>query len=438
VASVKTQDNLGEGQPTLASARGRNLRVFVISSRGTPLMPTYASKARRLLEQGKAKVVRRTPFTIQLIGPSGGNVQPVSLGVDAGTKHIGLSATTPEQVLYEAEVLLRTDVQDLLAGRRAFRRARRSRKTRYRASRFLNRKNRKGKLSPSVQNKVDVHVKVIKQVCALLPITRIIIETAQFDLQKIKNPEIQGEEYQQGPQLGFWNVREYVLFRDHHKCQHCKGKSKDKILVVHHIETRKTGGNSPDNLITLCKTCHDTIHREGLTKTFKRTSVSFRDVTQMTTMRGFVLSAVKVLHSEANETYGYLTKHTRVEYSLKKSHMVDARCCSGNPKARPADLFLIKQVRGQNRQLHKANTLKGGVRKANKAARYVFGFQLFDKVLFKGQECFIFGRRNSGAFDLRLLDGTKVSPCARHKKLRLVEKASTLLIQKGKALPPHA
>src|SRR6266699_2908506 len=61
--------------------------------------------------------------------------------------------------------------------------------------------------------------------------------------------------YQQGPQLGFWNVREYVLFRDGHTCKWCLGKSGDKIFNVHHIESRKTGGDSPDNLITLCETC---------------------------------------------------------------------------------------------------------------------------------------------------------------------------------------
>jgi N6-L-threonylcarbamoyladenine synthase len=433
--SVTNQDNIGEGQPTLVSARGRNLRVFVISSQGKPLMPTYSSKARKLLEQGQAKVVHRTPFTIQLLGPSGGNTQPISLGVDAGTKHIGLSATTPETVLYEAEVLLRTDIQDLLAGRRAFRRARRSRKTRYRQPRFLNRKNRKGNLPPSVQNKVDTHVKVTKRVCQMLPIASIAIETAQFDLQKIKNPDIQGVEYQQGLQLGFENVKAYVLFRDHYICQQCKGKSKDKYLRVHHIESRKTGGDSPDNLITLCKTCHEIIHREGLTKTLKR-KPSLRDAGQMTTMRKFVFAALKARHPAVKETFGYITKYTRVAHGLEKSHVIDARCCSGNPMAAPTEPFLLKQVRGQNRQLHKATILKGGTRKANKAARYVFGFQLFDKVLFKGQECFIFARRSSGSFDLRLLDGTKVSASAGHKKLCLVEKAISLLIQKGKALPP--
>ena len=86
------------------------------------------------------------------------------------------------------------------------------------------------------------------------------MEVASFDIQKIKNPEITGGEYQQGEQLNFWNVREYVLFRDNHTCQYCHGKSGDKVLNVHHLESRKTGGDAPNNLITLCETCHKKYH----------------------------------------------------------------------------------------------------------------------------------------------------------------------------------
>ncbi|MEA1974521.1 MAG: RRXRR domain-containing protein, partial [Bacillota bacterium] len=93
-------------------------------------------------------------------------------------------------------------------------------------------------LAPSIEHKIQTHLTIIDKVYQILPITKLIVETAQFDIQKIKNSEIQGIEYQQGNQLGFWNVREYVLFRDNHQCQHCKGKSKDKILNVHHIESR--------------------------------------------------------------------------------------------------------------------------------------------------------------------------------------------------------
>ncbi len=405
--------------------------VYVINKHGEPLMPCSPRKARLLLSAGKAQVIQRTPFTIQLLYGSAGYKQPVSLGVDAGTKHVGLSATTEKQVLFEAEVQLRTEIQDLLSTRREFRQTRRHRKTRYRKARFTNRKRKEGRLAPSIQNKVDTHVKVIKQVTQILPITRITVEVAQFDTQLLKNPEVGGVAYQQGEQMGFWNVREYVLFRDKHTCQWCHGQSGDKILNVHHRESRKTGGDSPDNLVTLCETCHHKIHQEGLEDQVQRKTASLRDATQMTILRWFVYYGIKKFYPRVKLTYGYITKNTRITHGLAKSHRVDARCISGNPDAIPlAQTFLIRQVRGQNRQLHKATLLKGGVRKANKAPRYVLGFQLFDKVRYNGQECFIFGRRSSGYFDLRLLDGTKISAGVSYKKLRLVETASTLLIDR--------
>lgn len=402
--------------------------VYVLNKHGKPLMPCSPRKARVLLKSGKAKVAQRTPFTIQLRYGSSGYKQAISFGVDAGTKHIGLSATTEKRVVYEAEVLLRTDVQELLATRRAYRRTRRNRKTRYRKSRFLNRRRKEGWLAPSIQNKVDTHLKVIHNVTRILPITKITVEVAQFDTQLLKNPEIHGVEYQQGEQLGFWNVREYVLFRDHHTCQWCRGKSGDRILNVHHRESRKTGGNSPDNLVTLCETCHHKVHQEGLEEQVKRKTASLRDATQMTVLRWFVYHGIKRMYPEANLTYGYITKNTRIQHGLEKGHKTDARCISGNPLAAPADTsYLIKQVRGQNRQLYKAKIPKGGIRKANKAPRYLFGYQLFDKVLYNGQECFIFGRRSSGSFDLRMLDGTKITAGVSYKKLRLIQRASTLL-----------
>src|SRR6266571_8877955 len=252
--------NIGEEYHT--SERMVNvLFVYVLNYHGEPLMPCQPRKARLLLQEDKAKVVRMVPFTIQLLYGSSGYKQEVSLGVDAGTHHIGVSATTEKAVLFEAEVLPRTEIQHLLATRSQFRRARRSRKTRYRTCRFRNRKKPSGWLAPSVPHKVEAHLKTIRLVHSILPVHHTTLEVAQFDIQKIRNPEIRGREYQEGPQLGFWNVREYVMFRDAHRCKWCFGKSKDPILTVHHIESRKTGGDSPDNLITLCETCHDLVHR---------------------------------------------------------------------------------------------------------------------------------------------------------------------------------
>ncbi len=223
--------------------------VSILNVHGEPLMLCQPRKARLLLKAGKARVVKMVPFTLQLLYGSSGYTQEVSLGIDAGTKHIGISATTEKQVLFEAEVLPRTEIQEVLSTRRAFRRARRNRKTRYRQARFLNRSKPKGWLAPSVRHLVEAHVKMIRLVHRILPIRNTTIEVAQFDLQKIQHPDIEGSAYQEGPQLGFWNVREYVLWRDGHLCQWCQGTSKDHVLNVYHIESRKSASYKQLTLI---------------------------------------------------------------------------------------------------------------------------------------------------------------------------------------------
>ena len=435
---IKSSSNIGEEHRT--SERMVNVVfVYVLNCHGQPLMPCSPRKARLLLKEGKAKVVKMVPFTLQLLYGSSGYTQEVSLGVDAGTQHIGVSATTEKAVLFEAEVLPRTDIQQLLATRSQFRRARRSRKTRYRPCRFRNRKSPSGWLAPSVQHKVEAHLKTIRLVHSILPVHHTTLEVAQFDIQKIRHPEMEGKEYQEGPQVGFWNVREYVLFRDNHCCQWCLGKSKDPILNVHHIESRKTGGDSPDNLITLCETCHDLMHRTHQEHTIERKSRSFRDATQMGMIRWRIYSRAKAIFPNVHLTYGYITKQTRIAHTLEKSHLIDARCISQHPLAKTDGTWhLMKYVRRNNRQLHKATIRKGGRRQRNTAPKYVQGFRLFDGVKDEGKFCFVFGRRRSGYFDLRALDGTKIHASASYKKLSSVQKASACLVERRAAFPPVA
>ena len=410
------------------------LKVFVLNMRGQVLVPCSPPKARKLLRAGKAVPVRRTPFVIQLTVPTGETKQPITLGVDAGYKHVGLSATTAKEELLASEVELRQDVTGLLSNRLALRRARRNRKTRCRAPRFDNRvrSKHKGWLAPSVENRIQAHISRIEAVCRVLPITKIVIETASFDIQKIKNPEVEGTDYQQGEQLGFWNVREYVLFRDGHVCQACKGRSKDLILNVHHIESRKTGGDAPGNLITLCEACHKAYHAGKLKQFSPRRGASFRAETFMGIMRWTVLNRLRERHPElpVTNTYGYLTKHKRIVAGLPKTHCTDAFCIAGVLDAKRRGEYLFqKQTRRHNRQIHKLTILKGGVRKRHQAPYLVHGFRLFDKVLCKGEVGFIFGRRSSGAFDVRRLNGTKISAGISYKKLSLLEKRKMFLTE---------
>ena len=409
--------------------------VYVISKNGQPLMPTENhAKVRVLLKSKKAKVIKTCPFTIQLAYDSTHYTQEITLGVDSGSKHIGLSATTKSKVLFESDIELRNDIVNLLSTRRQNRRARRNRKTRYRKIRFDNRRRKEGWLAPSIQNKVDSHLTVIRKVHEILPVTKITVEVASFDIQKIKNPTISGTEYQQGEQSDFWNVREYVLFRDCHTCQCCKGKSKDKILNVHHIESRKTGGNAPNNLITLCETCHTGYHK-GIVKLPKtiHKGMSFKDAAFMGVMRWAFYNNLKEIYPNVSLTYGYITKNIRIRNCLPKEHYIDARCISGNPKAiSDGTVYYQKKVRCHNRQIHKSTILKGGIRKRNQAPYDVMGFRLFDKVKWKGQNCFIYGRRSTGRMDLRLLNGTKINASVGYKNLKVIEMRKNYLTEQRK------
>ena len=412
--------------------------VYVLNINGQPLMPTNrCGKVRRLLNGGKAKVVKSCPFTIQLMYESTTYTQDVSLGIDAGSKHIGISATTADKELYAADVELRNDIVDLLSTRREARSARRNRKTRYRKPRFNNRTRSDGWLAPSIQAKVDTHLKIVKEVCKILPIAKIIAEVASFDIQKIKDPDISGTGYQQGEQLSFWNIREYVLFRDGHTCQCCKGKYKDKILNVHHIESRKTGGDAPNNLITLCETCHKGYHAGTikLPKTIKR-GMTFKDAAFMGIMRWAFYNKLKEQYPNVGLTYGYITKKKRIETKLPKEHYIDARCISGHPGVTTNnDVYYQKKVRCHNRQLHKATILKGGIRKNNQAPKRVKGFQLFDTVSYKNKFFFVFGRRLNGFFDIRTLDGAKVNNGSLScKKINLVCHNNGWITERGE---PH-
>ena len=405
--------------------------VYVLNQNSQPLMPCSPCKARKLLKQGKAIVFKTDPFTIQLLYGASRYKQIITLGIDAGSKVVGLSATTETKELYSGEIQLRNDIVNLLSTRRQNRRTRRAR-LRYRKPRFSNRvkSKNKGWLAPSIENKIQTHLTVVRNLHKILPISKIIVEVASFDLQKIKNPDIAGKDYQQGDQMDFWNVREYVLFRDGHRCHGKKG-CKNKILNVHHITSRKTGGDSPSNLKTLCKECHSDYHM-GKLKLNLKPGQAFKDAAFMGIMRWSFYNRLTKLYPTVSLTYGYITKNTRIIHNLPKEHRVDALCISGNPLAIRLDYFyFLKKVRCHNRQIHKANLLKGGVKKLNQAEFEVKGFRLFDKVQYQGKLYFVFGRRNSGFFDIRTLDGIKVNKGSiNYKLLKLIERRKTLLIER--------
>ena len=217
-------------------------------------MPCKPAKAKRILRNGKAKVVQMEPFVIQLVFNSSGYKQPMTLGVDAGYKNIGLSAISDKKELYKSMVQLRTDIPKLLTERSMFRRTRRNRKTRYRKPRFNNRNIPKGWLAPSIQHKLDSYIRLVDTVKRLLPITKTIVEVASFDTQKMQNPEISGTEYQHGTLQGY-EIREYLLEKWNRKCAYCS--KRNVPLEIEHIIPKSRGGTDRISNLTLsCRECN--------------------------------------------------------------------------------------------------------------------------------------------------------------------------------------
>ena len=416
--------------------------VYVLSKHGEPLMPCSPCKARNLLKNQKARVVKRTPFTIRLLHGSAGYKQNIVLGVDAGSRRIGLSACTETSELLKAELEPRSDVVKLLSVRRQYRISRRKRKTRYRAPRFNNRVHSKNKgwLAPSVEVKIQEHITAITRICALLPVCKVVVETAEFDTQRLKamlkgKPLPVGTDYQLGEMYDEYNVRQYVLKRDNYTCQCCGAHPDAKHAVklhVHHLESRQTGGNAPNNLVTLCADCHKKLHAGTVTLNGKKRGHVMRDAAFMGIMRKTLLARLRnELTVPVCETYGYITKYLREKYSVAKSHTADARCIAGAPLASENDATLrIRAVRHHNRQTHKAKILSGGIRKRNQLPYLVKGFRLWDKVSYKGEKCFITGRRATGSFAVKKFDGTKVSDGVSFKRLKFCEPTNNYITER--------
>ena len=323
--------------------------VYVISKDNKPLMPTKRhAKVRILLKQKKAKVINNKPFTIQLLYDTKEYTQNVTLGIDSGYTYIGFSAITEKEELISGEVELLKGQTERLKEKAMYRRQRRSR-LRYRKPRFNNRAIAKDWLAPSIKHKLDSHIRFIEQIKKLLPINKIIVEVANFDIQKIKNPSISGVEYQEGEQKDFYNLRDYIFHRDKHTCQLC-GRT-DLPLQVHHIGYWKSDrSNRPSNLASLCIKCHvPKNHKEAnVLWGWKPKLKTFREATFMTMVRWQLINILS-----CDYTYGYLIKSKRIALKLEKSHFNDAFCIAGGNLQRRIEPIYYKQVRRNNRSLEK-------------------------------------------------------------------------------------
>lgn len=379
--------------------------VYVISKDGKPLMPCSNVIARLLLKQGKAKVKRREPFTIKLLGETTEYKQNLTLGVDTGSGTFAAAVSMDNgDIVYMSEVTVRNDITKKMLLRAAYRRNRRNRKTRYRKARFLNRRNsiRKGRFSPTMQSKLQSHVKEIEYIKSILPITKTVIETGKFDTHRLKNPDITRWGYQKGPNYGFENTKAMVLNRDGYICQHCKGKRKDSRLEVHHIVYRSQGGSDEaENLITLCHTCHTELHHRKINlKQNGKVKGILKYATQMNSIRKQLLEK----YPAAIETFGYVTKANRIMLEVSKEHYNDACTIASQGNA-----FQIKSNLYKKKCIAKGDfqQTKGACSQQPIITDKILGFRKFDKVRYLGESYFVKGRMSTGYAVLMDIDGKK-------------------------------
>ena len=366
--------------------------VYVVGNDDKPLMPTKKfGMVRWMLDTAKATVLRRQPFTIRLNYESTHYVQPVSVGMDTGYAHMAVSASTEAAELYSSQTELRTDIPKQNDTRRMYRKNRRYRKTRYRKPRFDNRGNKKkGWLPPSAEQRCHAHLKELKLVKSILPVSEVSIEVASFDTQKMMDPDISGVEYQRGPDYGHQNRREAVLYRDKYTCQHCgKSRIKDKTvrLEAHHIKFLSDGGSDEvNNQITLCHDCHKALHDKKIT--LNKKGVKSMSPLNVSVFKNKLIEEARKLFGNdvpVRRTYGSYTKAERIYGDIKKSHINDAFAMTRHFKATRCNyIFVKRQVRRHNRALHEATPKKGrgGVRRSTLAKRLInrIGTRIGDKI----------------------------------------------------------
>ena len=386
--------------------------VYVLNKDGQPLMPTDRhGKVKHLLKSGKAKVVKRCPFTIKLLYKSTNYTQNLTLGVDAGSGTIGTAVSKDNgDIVYMSEVVVRNDITGKMTRRAKYRRSRRNRKTRYRKGRWLNRANsiKNGRFSPTMRSKLHSHVKEIEYIKSILPITEMVFETGQFDTHLMKNPSLANPKvkhwgYQKGTNYGFANTKAMVLNRDNYTCQYCKGKHKDSKLEVHHIVFRSQGGSDEEsNLITLCHTCHKKLHSGKINlKLSGKVKGTLKYATQMNSIRKQLFR----LYPNAIETFGYITKTNRLHLGIGKEHYYDACIIATQGNAFTVKSNLYKKKCVPDGDFRKTQGIRSEQPITTDKIR---GFRKFDKVRYFGNDYFIKGRQSTGYAILMDIDGNKI------------------------------
>ena len=310
----------------------------ILSKNGERLMPTIRlGKVRHLLKDGKARIVKHHPFTIQLLYDSGTNTQPIEICEDVGYNYIGISVKSQSHEYVSAQYDTLQDEKKRHDDCRRIGRSRRNR-LRYRQKRFDNRKRDKGWLAPSLEHKKELNVNVVKMYCEVMPITHATVEVGSFDTMLVKaiqegKAAPEGADYQKGPRYNLATLREAVFYRDKYTYQICGRKTKEDgaILHVHHMFYWKgRHGNSLSELLTVCEKCHTPAnHQKGGKLYGFGENIKFANLSGAAFMNTVRWQIVNELYAAFGKpfvtfTYGAMTKEKRIALHLEKSHNDDA------------------------------------------------------------------------------------------------------------------
>jgi len=373
------------------------MRVFVLNTNRRPLSPCHQARARELLKKGKAAVFRRVPFTIILKYVPCGDPTEVKVKIDPGSKTTGMALVMKrrgmDEVVWASELQHRgLEVKAKLDKRRAIRRARRSRKTRYRPARFLNRRRKEGWLPPSLESRVNNVVTWVRRLCRWAYVGGLSMELVKFDTQAMQNPEVSGTEYQRGTLFGY-EIREYLLEKWGRRCAYCGAK--DVPMEVDHIVPRSRGGS--DRISNLTLACHTCNQRKGnrpieeflrrkpevLEKVRVQAKAPLRDAAAVNATRFALLERLRATDLPVECGTGGRTKYNRTAQGYPKKHWIDAACVgeSGYAVRLTASMGVlsIKAVGRGSRQMCRMDRY-GFPRTGPKAARTVYGFRTGDLV----------------------------------------------------------
>lgn len=328
------------------------MSVFVLDKRKMPLMPCSEKRGRKLLESGRARVHRLIPFTIRLVDRTveESALQPIRIKLDPGSRTTGIALVrdsktinpetgeiaTTAYVLNLFELTHRGhQISEALTARRQMRRRRRS-NLRYRAPRFLNRRNKgKGWLAPSLQHRVNTTTSWVVRLQRLAPVEGITQELVRFDMQQMENPEISGVEYQQGTLTGY-ELREYILNKWGRKCAYCDAENVP--LNLDHIHAKSKGGsNRPSNFTLACIPCNQKKGAQDirvflakdprrLERILAQTKKSLKDAAAVNSTRWALLNALKATGLPVTTGSGGRTKYNRSRLQIPKTHALDAVC----------------------------------------------------------------------------------------------------------------